>query len=77
MGGFVKYCSFSQGNTGNRAFVDKPGKLGEHPSVRFSVHLNSNCHKLSMKTKQCFKEMYNRNANVWQMTFNASLQPMK
>ena len=33
---------FSHGNTGNRAFVDKPGKLGEHPSARFSDPLNSN-----------------------------------
>ena len=42
--------------------------------VRFSGHLNSNCHKLSMKNKQCFKDMSNRNANVWQMEFNASLR---
>ena len=28
-----------------------------------------------MKNKQCFKEMYNRNANVWQMAFNAFLLP--
>ena len=27
-----------------------------------------------MKNKQCFKEMSNRNTNVWQMVFNASLQ---
>ena len=37
-------CSFSHGNAGNRAFVDKPGKLGEHPLARFSDHLNSNHH---------------------------------
>ena len=59
-------CSFSHGNAGNRAFVDKPGKLGEHPLARFSDHLNSNCHKASMKNKQCFKKTSNRNANVWQ-----------
>ena len=28
-------CKISHGNTGNRAFVDKPGKLGEHPSATF------------------------------------------
>ena len=67
-------CSFSYGNAGNRAFVDKPGKLEKHPSARFSDHLNSNRHKLSVKNKHCFKEMSNRNANVWQMAFNASLQ---
>ena len=67
-------CSFSHGNAGNRAFVEKPKKLGEHPSARFSDHLNSNRHKLSVKNKQCFKEMSNRNANVWQLAFNASLQ---
>ena len=77
--GFVRWLckicySFSHGNAGNRAFVDKPGKLGEHPSARFSDHLNSNRHKLSVKNKHCFKEMSNRNANVWQMAFNASLQ---
>ena len=48
--------------------------MGEHPSARFSDHLNSNRHKLSVKNKQCFKEMSNRNANVWQLAFNASLQ---
>ena len=48
-------CSFSYGNAGNRAFVDKPGKLEKHPSARFSDHLNSNRHKLSVKNKQCFK----------------------
>ena len=32
-------CSFSNGNAGNTAFVDKPGKLGEHPSARFSDYL--------------------------------------
>ena len=42
--------------------------------AKFSDHLNSNRHKLSVKNKQCFKEMSNRNANVWQMAFNASLQ---
>ena len=68
--GFVRWLckicySFSHGNAGNRAFVDKLGKLGEHPSARFSDHLNSNCHRLSVKNKQCFKEMSNRNTNVW------------
>ena len=67
-------CSVSHGNASNRAFVDKPRTLGEHPLARFSDHLNSFRHKLSKKNKQCFKEMSNRNANVWQMTFNASLQ---
>ena len=51
-------CSFSHGNVGNRAFVDKPRKLGEHLLARFSDHLNSNRHKLSMENKQCFKEMH-------------------
>ena len=67
-------CSFSHGNARNRAFVDKPGKLEERPSTRFSDHLISNHHKLSVNNKQCFKEMSNRNANVWQIVFNASLQ---
>ena len=58
-------CSFSHGNASNRAFVDKQGKLVEHPSAKFSDHLNPNCHKLSVKNKQYFKEMSNRNANVW------------
>ena len=65
---------FSHGNAGNRAFVHKPGKLGEYPSARFSDHLNLNRHKLSVINKECFKEMSNRNVNVWQMAFNASLQ---
>ena len=67
-------CSFSHENAGNRAFVEKPRKLGELPSARFSDHLNSNRHKLSVKNKQCFKEMSIRNTNVWQLAFNASLQ---
>ena len=29
---------------------------------------------LQVKNKQCFKEMSNRNASVWQVAFNASLQ---
>ena len=57
-------CSFSHGDAGNRTFVDKPRKLGEHPSARLSDHLNSNHHKSSMKSKQCVKEMSNRNFNV-------------
>ena len=52
-------CSFAHRNAGYRAFVDKPGKLGEHPLARFSDHLNSNGHKLSVKNKQCFKKMSN------------------
>ena len=56
------------------ALVARPGKLGEHTSARFSDHLNSDRHKLSVKNKQCFKEMSNRNGNVWQMALNASLQ---
>ena len=67
-------CSFSHGNAGNTAFVDKPGKLGQHLSARFSDPLNSNCQKLSVTNKQCCKEISIRNANVWQMVFNASLQ---
>ena len=48
-GWLCKICVlFSHGNASNRAFVDKPGKLGQHPSARFSDHLNSNRHKLSM-----------------------------
>ena len=44
-GWLCKIChSFSHGNAGNRASVDKPGKLGEHPSARFLDHLNSNHH---------------------------------
>ena len=58
----------------NRALVDKLKKLGELPSARFSDHLNLNCYRLSLKNKQCFKEMPNRNANIWQIAFNASLQ---
>ena len=77
MGGFVKYAVHFLMETQVIAFVDKPGKLGKHPSARFSHHLNSNRHKLSVKNKQCFKEMFNRNANVWQMTLNASLQSDK
>ena len=73
---FKMCCSFSHGNAGNTAFVDKPGKLGDHPSERFSDHLNSNRHKLPVKNKQCFKEMSNRNVNVWQMAFNASLHSL-
>ena len=72
MGGFVKYVHFlmeTQG--GNRAFVDKPRKLGEHPSARFPDRLNSNRHKLSVKHTQCFKEMSYRNVNVWQMQWLA------
>ena len=67
-------CSFSHGNAGNTAFVDKPGKLGQHLSARFSDPLNSNCQKLSVTNKQCCKEISIRNANVWQMVSNASLQ---
>ena len=67
-------CSFSHGDAGNRAFLEKPGKLAKHPSVRFSDHLNPNDHKLFVKNKPCVKEMSNRNGNVWQMAFNASLQ---
>ena len=67
-------CSFSYGNAGNTAFLDKLGKLGERPSSRFSDHLNSNRHKLSTKNKQCFKEMSNRNVSVWELAFSASLQ---
>ena len=70
-------CSFSHGNAGNTAFVDKPGKLGQHLSARFSDPLNSNCQKLSVTNKQCCKEISIRNANVWQMVFNASLQSEK
>ena len=33
-GWLCKIYSFSHGNAGNRAFVDKPGKLGQHPSPR-------------------------------------------
>ena len=52
------YSSFSHGNAGNRAFVDKPGKLGEHTSARFSDHLNSNRHILSYlwKTSSALKK---------------------
>ena len=48
-------CLFSHQNASNRAFVDRPD---------FSDHLNSNRHILSVKNKQYFKEMSNRNANV-------------
>ena len=67
-------CSFSHGNAGYRAFVDKPGKLGEHPLARFSDHLNSNRHKLSVKNKKCFKEMSNTKCQCLEMAFNATLQ---
>ena len=49
-------CSFSHGNAGNRAFVKKSGKLGEDPSARISDHLNSNRHKLSVKTSNALEK---------------------
>ena len=67
------YYSSSHGIAGNRAFVDKPRILGRHPLARFPDHLNSSQQKLSVKNKQWFKEISNRNSNVWKMTFNASL----
>ena len=74
-GWLCKICySLSHGIAGNRDFVDKPRILGQHPLARFPDHLNSNHKKLSVKNKQWFKEISNRNANVWKMTFNASLQ---
>ena len=72
MGCFVKYAAcFLMETQVIELFLRK---LGEHPSAMFSDHLNSNRHKLSVKNKHCFKEMSNRNTNVWQMEFNASLQ---
>ena len=74
-GWVCKICYLlDHGIVGNRAFVEKPRILGQHPLARFPVHLNSNQQKLSVKNKQWFKEISNRNANVWKMTFNASLQ---
>ena len=49
-------CSFPHGDAGNRAFFDEPGKFGEHPSARFSDHLNPNRHKLSTKKNNALKK---------------------
>ena len=38
------------------------------------TNLNSSHHKLSVKGKQFFKEMPDRNNNVWKMAFIASFQ---
>ena len=74
-GWLCKICySLFHGIAGNRAFVDKQRILGQHPLARFPDYLNSNHQKLSVKNKQWFKEISKRNANVWKMTFNASLQ---
>ena len=60
MGGFVKYVAHF---------------LMETQVIELLLtNLNSSHHKLSVKGKQFFKEMPNRNNNVWKMAFIASFQ---
>ena len=43
---------FPQEKSGNRTFIDQPGKLREHSTTRFTDHLNSERHKTSVQKKQ-------------------------
>ena len=73
-GWLCKTCnSFAHGPAGNRAFIDKPGNVGDHPTERFTDHLKSKRHLISVKNKQGYIEMSKRNTNVWQLATDAVL----
>ena len=66
------YTSFSPGHSESRAFIDKLGNLGDHPSERFIKYLKSKRHLTSVKNK-CYKEVSKRNTNIWQLATNTAL----
>ena len=49
------FTSFSQGNSGSRAFIDKSSNVGDHPTERFTDHPKSKRYLTSVKNKQCHK----------------------
>ena len=73
-GWLCKICtSFSQGHSGSRTFIDKPGNLIDHPTEIFTDHLKSIRHLTSVENNQCYNEVSKRNTNIWQLTTNATL----
>ena len=59
-GWIYKVCSSFATGKGDRAFVDRPGNIGDHRTERFTNHLNTKRHQEVTKNKKTYLEMCSR-----------------
>ena len=68
MGGSVKPVPISPlEQESDRAFIEKPGGFGDHPTDRVTIHLNSKRHLEAVKNKQASKELQQKHTSVHQL----------
>ena len=68
-----KICSSFATRKGDRAFVERPGNICDHPTERFTDHLKTKRHKEASKNKMAYLELCNRGKNVWKLAREVSL----
>ena len=63
-GWICKICiSFATGQ-GDRAFIERPGNIDDHPTERFIDHLKTKQHKDALSNRTAYLEMCNRGTDV-------------
>ena len=66
-GWMCKICtSFATGQD-DRAFIERPGNIGDHPTERFTDHLKTKRHKDVLSNRTAYLEMCNRGTDVWKL----------
>ena len=68
-----KICTSFATGQGDRAFIERPGNIGDHPTERFTDHLKTKRHKDALSNRTAYLEMCNCGTDVWKLAREASL----
>ena len=68
-----KICTSFATGQGDRAFIERPGNIGDHPTERFTNHLKTKRHKDALSNRTAYLEMCNCGTDVWKLAREASL----
>ena len=72
-GWMCKICTSFATGQGDRAFIERPGNVGDHLTERFTDHLKTKRHKDALSNRTAYLEMCNRGTDVWKPAREASL----
>ena len=72
-GWMCKICTTFANGQDDRAFIERPGNIGDHPTERFTDHLKTKGHKDALSNRMAYLEMCNRGTDVWKLAREASL----
>ena len=72
-GWMCKICTSFTTRQGDRAFIERPGNIGDHPTERFTDDLKTKRHKDALSNRTAHLEMCNRGTDVWKLAREAGL----